>query len=84
MSNVRYCGRLQGEVRGLVIEGRYLAAHWLHPRAVYGLHAPTRRACGSLSQGLLGDKRGSCLNKRAENGEGQVCYEECEKSVRRV
>ena len=28
------CGRRQGEVRGVVIEGRYLAARWIHPRAI--------------------------------------------------
>ncbi|XP_064195362.1 uncharacterized protein LOC135256967 [Anguilla rostrata] len=38
------CGRRQGEVRGVVIEGRYVAARWLHPRALYGLPAPTRQA----------------------------------------
>lgn len=31
--------KCQGEVWGVVIEGRYLAARWLHPRALYGLPA---------------------------------------------
>ena len=31
------CGRLQGGVRGVVIEGRYVAACWLHPQAINGL-----------------------------------------------
>ncbi|XP_035273675.1 uncharacterized protein LOC118227386 [Anguilla anguilla] len=43
-SNSLYCGRRQGEVRGVVIEGRYVAARWLHPRALYGLPGPTRQA----------------------------------------
>ncbi|KAJ8411963.1 hypothetical protein AAFF_G00142300 [Aldrovandia affinis] len=31
------CGRRPGEVRGAVIEGKYLTARWLHPKAIYGL-----------------------------------------------
>jgi hypothetical protein len=59
-------------VKGVVIEGRYLAARWLHPRALHGLLAPTRRGCESLSQGVPGDKWGCSLHyeewdKREQN-----------------
>lgn len=49
------------------------------PSLLYRLPAPTRRASGSLSQGVLGDKRGRGLHKGEENGKGSVCYGDCEK-----
>ncbi|KAJ8400872.1 hypothetical protein AAFF_G00392260, partial [Aldrovandia affinis] len=32
----RVCGRRPGEVRGEVIEGRYVLTCWLHPQTLYG------------------------------------------------